>query len=227
MWQEKNDSLYREFIFKDFKEAFSFMQLVAVEAEKQGHHPRWENEYNRVQIWLSTHEADDSVTAKDHELTKAIDAIYKKQGMDEAADKNTAKVTEVKLYTDGGSRGNPGPAASGYVILNMDDKVLVEHGIYLGVTTNNQAEYRALKFGLEEAIKMQVKRIDVYMDSLLVVNQMLGKFKIKNADLIPIYDTIKALWTSFDHISFTHVPRALNKLADAMVNKALDEELKI
>jgi pterin-4a-carbinolamine dehydratase/ribonuclease HI len=227
MWQEKNNSLYKEFTFKDFKEAFSFMQAVAIEAEKQEHHPRWENVYNRVQIWLNTHEADDSITDKDHMLAKAIDVIYRKRGTDKPADKNTTKATEVKLYTDGGSRGNPGHAASGYVILNMDDKVLLEEGVYLGITTNNQAEYKALKFGLEEAIAMGVKRIDVYMDSLLIVNQMLGKFKIKNADLIPIYDAIKSLSNSFEHISFTHVPRALNTLADTMVNKALDEELKI
>jgi ribonuclease HI/pterin-4a-carbinolamine dehydratase len=227
MWQEKKGSLYREFIFRDFKEAFSFMQSVADEAEKLQHHPRWENVYNRVEIWLSTHEAHDTITDHDRQLAKAIDSIYKKQMTDKPNEKKTSKITEIKLYADGGSRGNPGPSASGYVLLDMDNKKLVEKGIYLGVTTNNQAEYRALKFGLEEAQKMHITHIDVYMDSLLVINQMIGKFKIKNRDLWPIHDAIKKLAATFEEVSYTHVPRELNKLADAMVNKALDAELGV
>jgi ribonuclease HI len=134
---------------------------------------------------------------------------------------------KVKIYADGGSRGNPGPSASGYVLLDMNDRVLVDKGVYLGVTTNNQAEYLALKFALEEAQKMHVREAEVYMDSLLVINQMKGVFKVRNRDLWPIHDAIKQLVASFRHVSFTHVPRELNKLADAAVNRALDEELKI
>ena len=134
-------------------------------------------------------------------------------------------IDKVKVYTDGGSRGNPGPSASGYVIIDMNDTLLVDKGVYLGVTTNNQAEYQALKFALEEAQKMHARQVDVYMDSLLVVNQMNGVFKVKNRDLWPIHDAIKQLAASFEHISFTHVPRELNKLADAAVNRALDDEL--
>jgi len=138
---------------------------------------------------------------------------------------DTPTVTDIKLYADGGSRGNPGPSDSGFVIMDRDNKILLEHGVYLGVTTNNQAEYKALKLGLEEAQKMHVKEIDVYMDSLLVVNQMLGKFKVRNRDLWPIHNAIQELTQSFKRVSFTPVPRELNKLADAMVNKALDSQL--
>lgn len=227
MWNNKNNELYREFIFSDFKEAFSFMQAVAAEAEKLQHHPRWSNTYNRVQIWLSTHEAENQITDLDRKLAKAIDSIYEKREMAEIGDRNTTFPPEVVLYADGGSRGNPGPSASGFVLLDSTGKILLEKGVYLGVTTNNQAEYTALKLGLEEALRMGVQRISVFMDSLLVINQMTGKFKVKNRDLWPIHDAIKALATGFDYISYTHVPRELNKLADGMVNKALDAELKV
>lgn len=143
--------------------------------------------------------------------------------------KNTtmdSKLAEAKLYADGGSRGNPGPSASGYVVLTMEDEVVVENGVYLGVTTNNQAEYQALKLGLEAALLKGVRTLHVYMDSMLVVNQMVGIFQVKNRDLWPIHDSIKQLVAQFKHVSFTHVPRALNKLADKQVNDALDAHAK-
>ena len=132
-------------------------------------------------------------------------------------------IDRVKIYADGGSRGNPGPSASGYVLLDMDGNSLVDKGVYLGITTNNQAEYQALKFALEEAHRMRVRSVDVYMDSLLVNNRMKGIFKVKNRDLWPIHDAVKRLSSEFEHISFTQVPRELNKLADRAVNRALDD----
>lgn len=138
-----------------------------------------------------------------------------------------ARIESIKIFADGGSRGNPGPSASGYVLTDMEGKVLVDKGVYLGLTTNNQAEYQALKFAMEEAQKMHARNVDVYMDSLLVIDQMKGVFKVSNRDLWPIHDAIKKLAASFEHISFTHIPREMNKLADAAVNRALDEELRI
>ncbi|HET8669110.1 MAG TPA: reverse transcriptase-like protein [Candidatus Saccharimonadales bacterium] len=132
------------------------------------------------------------------------------------------RLSEVKLYADGGSRGNPGPSASGYAIMDMSGQIVVKKGVYLGVTTNNQAEYQALKLGLEEAKTIGAREVHVYMDSLLVVNQMLRIFKVKNRDLWPIHEAIKELALTFKHVSYTHVPRALNKIADAEVNEALD-----
>jgi ribonuclease HI len=132
---------------------------------------------------------------------------------------------EAKLYADGGSRGNPGPSASGFAIMDMEGHTVVKKGVYLGITTNNQAEYQALKFGLEEARHMSIRDIHVYMDSLLVVNQMKGVFKVKNRDLWPIHESIKLLLDDFNNVSFTHVPRELNKLADSAVNEALDEAI--
>lgn len=78
MWQEENNTLYRKFTFKNFSEAFAFMTRVAIEAEKANHHPLWTNVYNKVEIWLSTHDAGDIVTDKDRALAKAIDAITEK-----------------------------------------------------------------------------------------------------------------------------------------------------
>ena len=78
-WQEKDKALYRKFEFKDFKQAFAFMGLVAQEAEKMQHHPRWTNEWNAVEIWLSTHDAGDTVTEKDRQLATKIDKIYKSE----------------------------------------------------------------------------------------------------------------------------------------------------
>jgi ribonuclease HI len=159
-------------------------------------------------------------------MASAIDALYdKKEPPIQPAD--IAKVSKVKVFADGGSRGNPGPSSSGFVILNMEDKILVDRGVYLGITTNNQAEYTALKLALEECIKMNVREVQVYMDSMLVVNQMNGLFKIKNRELWPIHGAIKQLAEQFKDISFQHVPREFNKLADAAVNRALDNELGI
>lgn len=128
----------------------------------------------------------------------------------------------VKLYADGGSRGNPGPSALGYVILDMQDTLLHQDNKYLGITTNNQAEYHALLAGLEWCRDKGVREVKVYMDSMLVVNQLNSIFKVKNRDLWTLYETAKSLSEKFRKISFTHVPRELNKLADAEVNKALD-----
>ena len=138
----------------------------------------------------------------------------------------TPILTEVKVYADGGSRGNPGPSALGYAVLNMDDQIVVKKGTYLGITTNNQAEYQALKSGLEEAQKMRAQIVHVYMDSLLVVNQMLGIFKVKNRDLWPIHAAIKELAVGFKKVTYTHVPRQLNKIADSAVNETLDHAEK-
>jgi ribonuclease HI len=139
--------------------------------------------------------------------------------------KETPKNTTIKhliAYTDGGSRGNPGPSASGYVLMNEEEEVLEEGGEYLGITTNNQAEYQAVKLALENAKKYQPKEISFFIDSLLVVNQMNGVFQIKSKDLWPIHDDIKRLCAEYPKVTFTHVRREFNTLADEQVNIVLD-----
>ncbi len=127
------------------------------------------------------------------------------------------------LYTDGGSRGNPGPSASGYIIIDKDKAVLSNGGEYLGITDNNQAEYQAVRLGLEVALGLGIKKLEVRIDSMLVVNQMNGVYRIKNRDLWPIHEKIKDILGNFDYVRFTHVPRDQNQLADAEVNKVLDQ----
>lgn len=129
---------------------------------------------------------------------------------------------KVRLYADGGSRGNPGPSAGGYVLVDGSENVITKNGKYLGITTNNQAEYHSLKGGLEMASQLGIKELDIYMDSLLVVNQMKGVYKIRNRDLWPIHESIKKLLPRFKAVTFNHIPRELNKLADTVVNETLD-----
>ena len=130
---------------------------------------------------------------------------------------------KIEIFTDGGALNNPGPAAIG-IVIKYGNK-LKTYAEKIKDSTNNQAEYQALKFGLEEAIKSNVKKLHVYMDSLLVVNQLNGIYKVKNRDLLPIYESIKELLKKFREVTIEHVPREFNKLADAEVNKALDSEL--
>jgi ribonuclease HI len=229
MWQETKHGLYKQFVFHDFRGAWAFMQRVADVAERADHHPRWQNDWNVVDIWLATNEDGIRITGQDHELAQTIDGLVNPRQADQTEvldEKKTTKITEVQLYADGGSRGNPGPSASGYVLLDMDDQVILRRGEYIGVTTNNQAEYQALKLGLEHALhNFQAREVHVYMDSMLVVNQMKNIFKIKNRELWPIHNACVELAKKFHKITFDHVPRELNKLADAEVNQAMDAAL--
>lgn len=200
------------------------MNQVADLAEERQHHPRWHNAWNTVEVWLSTHEAGDKVTEKDKSMAKAIDGIFSGETKSITPVEH-GQYKQIKLYADGGSRGNPGPSSSGFVLLDMNDSIIFKTGFYLGITTNNQAEYQALKLGLEQARKIGAREVSVFMDSLLVINQMKGIFKVKNRDLWPIHIAIREQAKQFKKIIYTHVPRELNKLADAEVNETLDAEL--
>lgn len=137
----------------------------------------------------------------------------------------TTQYEKVIIYCDGGSRGNPGPSASGYVIFDEQERMLFEGGKYLGITTNNQAEYQAVKFALEKALELGARSIQFRLDSQLVVNQLTGVYQIRNRDLWPIHAYIKELLSKFEKVTFTHVRREFNKEADAMVNKILNERM--
>jgi ribonuclease HI len=128
------------------------------------------------------------------------------------------------LFADGGSRGNPGPAASGAVLFGEDGSVLAEIGEYLGIKTNNVAEWRALLSGLEAARSLGVDELDIRMDSELVVRQVTGVYRVKHADLIPIAARVKSILRGFARVEIRHVPRKENHAADAVVNRVLDDE---
>lgn len=142
---------------------------------------------------------------------------------------NTRSLDELKttlndaiIYSDGGSRGNPGPSAAGFVVMTADGEVVCEGGAYLNFTTNNVAEYEAVYLGLEKAQELGVRRIDFRIDSQLVVNQMNGTYKVKDIDLRPIHDRVAELAQQFEKVTYTHILREYNQLADGVVNKILD-----
>ena len=129
---------------------------------------------------------------------------------------------KAKLSTDGGARGNPGPAAFGYVLETEDGTVLAAHGETIGVATNNVAEYRALVEGLRKARELQVDEVEVVSDSELLVRQMSGDYKVKNEALRRLYEEATELADGFEKVTYTAVRREHNELADRLVNEALD-----
>lgn len=136
----------------------------------------------------------------------------------------------IVIYTDGGARGNPGPAGAGAVIFDENKKVLDEISDYLGETTNNVAEYEALIRVLAAAKEMfghtlHDMHVDIRMDSELIVRQMQGKYKVKAPGLKPLFAQVKELLTHMPKATFMHVPREENKEADALVNAAIDRGL--
>lgn len=126
------------------------------------------------------------------------------------------------IYTDGGARGNPGPAGIGAVIYGENRNVLAEISQYLGVATNNQAEYKALIAALEKAGEMKISELECFLDSELVVKQLKREYKVKNKDLAPLFLIIHNLSLNFEKISYTHIPRELNQAADKLANEAMD-----
>ncbi len=129
------------------------------------------------------------------------------------------------IHTDGGARGNPGPAAIGCVIHDQELNKKYTISRCIGSTTNNQAEYQALLAALEKAYELQATHVDCFLDSELVVKQMRGEYRVRDRNLSPLYLKIWNLSLKFNSISFNHIPRSMNKEADALVNRALDSQL--
>lgn len=127
------------------------------------------------------------------------------------------------LYTDGGSRGNPGPAAIGYV-LRIKGKKAIEDGVKIGIATNNQAEYAALCAGLERARREGVTNLQVFMDSQLIVRQIEGIYRVKDKELRSMFEKAKEIIDIFDGVTLRHVKRERNSRADMLVNRALDHQ---
>ena len=129
---------------------------------------------------------------------------------------------EVVVWTDGGARGNPGPAGYGVVVTTPSGQVLAEVAEGIGRATNNVAEYRGAIAGLEQARALGARRVRVRADSLLVVNQQKGLWKVKNAALRPLADEAARLARGFERVVWEHVPRERNRHADALANRAMD-----
>jgi ribonuclease HI len=135
---------------------------------------------------------------------------------------------ELQLYTDGGARGNPGPGAIGVLLCDSKGDELIRHSDCIGEATNNIAEYCALIAGLEIARQYDPQVLDCFLDSELVVKQVTGLYKVKNERIKRLFDEVKKLESIFNRITFTHVPRThpQMRIADKLVNLALDEEAK-
>jgi ribonuclease HI len=131
-------------------------------------------------------------------------------------------VTRLTIHVDGGSRGNPGPAAAAAVLTNADGEVVAEATEYLGVATNNVAEYRGVLLGLARARELGATEVDLVNDSELVAHQITGRYKVKHPDMKPLHAEATEALKGFERWSIKPVPRAQNADADALVNQALD-----
>jgi ribonuclease HI len=131
----------------------------------------------------------------------------------------------IKTYTDGGARGNPGPAAIGIVIKDENGKILKKYAEYIGSTTNNQAEYRALIKALELVKDFDPSEVHCYLDSELVVKQMRQEYRVKDAGLQPLFIKAWNLAISLGKVRFTHIPRTQNEEADEILNQELDRHV--
>ncbi len=129
------------------------------------------------------------------------------------------------LYTDGASRGNPGQAGAGAVLLDEKGRELASRAEYLGRCTNNAAEYRALVMGLQMAVENGCSELDIFLDSELIVRQLTGRYKVKNATLKPLFGQAQQLLQRLTTFSITHVPRAKNSRADELANQGIDERI--
>lgn len=141
-------------------------------------------------------------------------------------DENITTEYKMIVYSDGGSRGNPGISAAAYVVEDTTGDVIEKGGQFLGITTSYQAEYHGLLLGLERALELGYKKLEYRLDSLMVVNQMKGIYTVKNRELWPINERVVDLLTQFDDVQFVHVRREFNTLADAEVNRILDMHAK-
>jgi len=131
------------------------------------------------------------------------------------------------IYADGGSHNNPGPSALGVVITDDKGKILKEYSRYLGEATNNQAEYEAVIFALQKAKQLKIKNVELRVDSELIGKQLLGKYKIKDADLQPLFIKAWNLRLDFEKVDIKIIPREQNKKADKLVNQELDSKNKL
>lgn len=129
---------------------------------------------------------------------------------------------KLTIFADGGSRGNPGPAAAGAVVTDENGTVVREIGTFLGITTNNVAEWTGLITGLEAALELGATEVVIRLDSELVIKQLTGIYRVKHPNMIPLHARAKTLLKRFAHADIAHVPRRENAAADAVVNATLD-----
>ncbi|WP_257459755.1 ribonuclease HI family protein [Archangium lipolyticum] len=131
----------------------------------------------------------------------------------------------MRLFSDGAARGNPGPAGAGAVLMDTEGRVVARLGRFLGIQTNNYAEYMGLLLGLKHARSLGVKELEVLADSELLIRQLQGRYQVKSPTLRPLYEEAAGLLKEFSQVKLVHVPREKNKAADEMSNRAIDERM--
>jgi len=134
-------------------------------------------------------------------------------------------LNRLRVYSDGAARGNPGPSGAGAVLVDPRGRVVERLGKYLGVQTNNFAEYTALILGLQRARELGVDEVEVFADSELMIRQLSGRYQVKSPSLRPLYEQARGILNEFSRFKLVHVPREMNQAADEMSNKAIDERL--
>jgi ribonuclease HI/ADP-ribose pyrophosphatase YjhB (NUDIX family) len=160
------------------------------------------------------------------EATIAVLEITGARGKKDVVENNyRGTANAATVYVDGGSRGNPGPSGVGYYILAADGSVLKRGGEFIGFNTSRVAEYYALKEGIEQALELRLRTVRFVSDSLMVVNQMTGLYKVKNKDLWQVHEDVVRLLGGFEAYSFVHVGREQNREADTEVNRAIEEHM--
>ncbi len=139
--------------------------------------------------------------------------------------RSDVKNTTFTIHSDGGSRGNPGPSAAAFIIMDRDSNIVAQGGKFLGRNDSGMAEYVGVELALQKAIELGIKNVEFRSDSLMVVNQINGLFSVKNREFRQIHDRILRLMMQFRRINFRHVHREYNRTADGLVNKILDENV--
>jgi ribonuclease HI len=136
-----------------------------------------------------------------------------------------AVLNRVRVYSDGAARGNPGPSGAGAVLVEPSGQVVDRLGKFLGVQTNNYAEYMGLILGLKRARELGASEVEVFADSELMIRQLGGRYQVKSPSLRPLYEEALRLLNDFSRVKLVHVPREMNAAADEMSNRAIDERL--
>ncbi|MBQ1372636.1 reverse transcriptase-like protein [Candidatus Saccharibacteria bacterium] len=171
---------------------------------------------------LTLDEASSMVLQIMHERAHPGEAVKELRAKTEG---NLTEDGVVTIYTDGGSRGNPGPSGLGYYIVDQHGEEVKRGGVFLGMSNSRLAEYYGLKEGVEQAIELGYKKVNFVSDCLMMVNQMNGVYQVKNKDLLQVYNDILKLLENLESFSFKHVPRYKNQEADAEVNRVIDANI--
>lgn len=151
--------------------------------------------------------------------------LEKLAGELEEANRASKGLQRLRVYSDGAARGNPGPSGAGAVLVGPSGQVVERLGKYLGIQTNNYAEYMALILGLRRARELGVREVEVFADSELMIRQLGGRYQVKSPSLRPLYEEALRLLNDFARVKLVHVPREMNTATDEMSNRAINERL--